>query len=84
MVVVVCLVPYQIPVVQAWFRCLLDAIAGGGGEPYQMDGTGRPAPGQLGRLASIAGALTTLNCMDNLNISIDLKFESETSPLITS
>ena len=28
--VVVCLVPYQISVGQAWFRCLLDAIAGTG------------------------------------------------------
>ena len=83
MAVVVCLVPYQISAVQAWFRCLPDAIAGGGGAPYQMGATGRAAHGQLGRLLLQLGLLLTGLGFSALvwiwttnNISIDLKFES--------
>ena len=86
MAVVVCLVPYQISAVQAWFRCLPDAIAGGGGAPYQMGATGRAAHGQLGRLLLQLGLLLTgwgFSALITLRghgqpmfTSIDLKFES--------
>ena len=71
---------------QAWFRCLLDAIAGAGCGALDhwlwcaiSDGRDWhwPAHGQLGRLACTAGAFQLLlHCMDNFyNTSIDLKFQ---------
>ena len=88
---VVCLVPYQISVGQAWFRCLLDAIAGPGCGALDhwwcpisdLSETGRPARGQIGRLACSACAFQLLwHCMGNLyNISMDLKSETKTNHL---